>query len=89
MEAKDTEMTADRLKLYHHKIITKEGKAEWEISRLIADQAEITWDKAIREVVEWGEEWCTHTTADDAPQFKRECDKCWQAKLKEWNIEKT
>lgn len=53
-------------------------------TRFPGDVTDIDEGKAIakahlKKVVEWGEEWCPHTTADDVPQFKRECDKCWQA----------
>jgi len=42
----------------------------------------------IREVVEWGLETCPHDLFGEGTQcYKRACDMCWSAKLKEWGLD--
>ena len=64
-------------------------------NRGAAAQAEITFKLGVREVVEWSEELCGghkdyefSWIAIKLGAQRRECPICWQAKLKEWGIEK-
>jgi hypothetical protein len=72
--------------------------AKLQISR-IGEIIEESKQVGRREVVEWGNEPCPHEDStveilDDSgenaigerPFAKRECYKCWQTKLKEWNL---
>ncbi len=77
------------------------ARTKWQETVLVRkqeyyDQAKATWeaaekagiDKGRREVVEWGNEICMkHAHLVDAWIKRRECDYCWQTKLKEWGIE--
>lgn len=82
MEAKDTRM--DELRLWS---ILEDEKEKPHRSIILAlkqvrdEQAEITWGKAIREVVEFMKE---HDCGLDSCDMEYQV---WQAKLKEWGIE--
>ena len=41
-----------------------------------------------REVIEWADKLCPHGTlsADTSRAYRRECEICWQAKLKKWAL---
>ncbi|MBA7499212.1 hypothetical protein ES704_01952 [subsurface metagenome] len=84
MEAKDTVMSDDRLVQVAvdlcdtdmvHTIVNVDINHDRALAKT---QAEITWDKAIREVVKW---------VRSNAIFKYDNDReAWQAKLKEWRI---
>ena len=63
--------------------IISNGEIIREVSRCEDCRAEASQIDTVRQIREWGEEWCNHTTVDDAPQFRRECDKCWQELIAE------
>ncbi len=89
MEAKDTIMEKhewlglsiqDALK-DQAKISFRAG-VDYGIERMISADFEFGKHVGIREVVEWGETVCM----EHGMRKHRKCDKCWQAKPKEWGI---
>ena len=80
LEAQDTVIDLTDMGNYSLKIA---------MTSILKQQAEITWDKAIRLVVEWGNEDCPHLWVDDngvpITHSKHECSQCWQSK--EWGID--
>jgi len=62
-------------------------------SRRVAQaQAKLTWEALINRIKEWGDGDCPHTEGrtdrDHYPliQFTRQCEKCWQAFLKDLGV---
>ena len=60
--------------------------AVWDFEKFKLDQAEITWGRAIKEVVDWIYE--KHFTFHTKDAWRVTVDKAeWQAKLKDWGID--
>ena len=58
------------------------------MTSILKQQAEITWDKAIREVVGWIDKTCPHTGGLEEQQMRAmDCPRCWEDAEKEWGIE--
>ncbi len=87
MEANDTEIkiTAENLRKYmsidKYNVGDYDAPIEikeevWDINQIIKDQAKISFDAGIKEVVDWLEERLASPLDDE-----------WQDKLKEWGVE--
>uniref|UniRef100_A0A6M3LEJ7 Uncharacterized protein n=1 Tax=viral metagenome TaxID=1070528 RepID=A0A6M3LEJ7_9ZZZZ len=80
MKANDTLMDKEALEKCY-----RDGLLGWWL-RIAQTQSEISFKAGINEVVEWGKETCPHCIGMTYC-YKRVCDTCWQAKLKEWGID--
>jgi len=92
MEAKDTVMTEDIINLAHICLISGSYQGTPQrleaLGFLVAErQAEISFKAGIKEVVEWLEANCDHTYEYAYGQWTFTV-KDFNAKLKEWGIEK-
>lgn len=93
MEAKDTVMGLFQTNTFRNlgRLKTELMTAEERDKAMCLAQAEITWGKAIREVVKWGEGECPHFVIDEngvpiRNKDRHNCDRCWQAFKKENGI---
>jgi len=75
MKAEDTRIMKDEVTF-----CGKDMDEQAEISFLLGKQ------EGMREVVEWADLFCPHGTraADYSKALTRECEQCWEAKLREW-----
>ena len=87
MKARETVMSAEKIEAIVAEVWRMSSYTDGDENREVAKaQAEITWDKAIREVVEWLEEnnqgpW---SEASDRKDSLFVLDENWQAQKKTW-----
>ena len=87
MDYRDTVLSPEELKAINNSMPSTAKYGE--VFEVIADkQAETTWRRAIKEVIQWLYSPCPHTEGTEEGHVHAEsCLKCWQEKGKEWEIE--